>query len=135
MSKKRKQKKKTLQIEIRQFNKNEFDRNLNTIQEEGLVLECQVYGQSEEQFYNVAFPLGAIILFGRTIEDKGRTAGCWQCCGATGVLKGTGLGLRYSESLVDIILKAKEAEISYEGKTWLEIISKLPDSVKSRFML
>lgn len=105
-----------------------------------VLLESQPYGGPTDQVYNIAVAIEDVknleaLALGRVIADKGRTAGFWQNCGGHGVFRPRAAGTQgFSINLYAIIATQPEAEISFEGSTWEEILRSMPFSDEQKAM-
>lgn len=99
-----------------------------------LVVESQIYGQPEDYIYHVAVSNKTAETLKkkgvREIKDSGRSVGFWQNAGAKGTFRPDAVStITMPDTHVRIIERIKTlapAAISFEGKTWKEIIEKLP---------
>lgn len=100
-----------------------------------IIVESQPYGQPTDFIYHVVLnDANADELIQnhgiREIEDKGRTVGFYQNLGGGGIYATHAISSLscpdIPDRIRDILARQKEATLSFEGKTWKEIIGNMP---------
>lgn len=117
---------KILQADIRQYHQ------IRQYRKRILIVESQVYGQDDDLIFHIACSNEIAdelkhTFFLREIPDTGRTPGFWQNLGGSGVYKPKSVVPTFFSPRIATILRNKaEAQLSYTGATWRDIIASFP---------
>lgn len=114
---------------IKRLTRHEFDEYRQSAVKGFQILECQPYGQPNEQFYIVAVTQGFHLEMplGEIIADKGRTSGLYQNKGATGVLHPESAALHLTPNAAGIVRDLPNGRIDVEGESWKEILTNIAE--------